>query len=82
MSNSYARIMGLEEAQKAETFRVDVFERLGEMGEIVGSRKLVAKPNWMPMPFVIHDDHDHHYSFEILRTWDSGRSHSVLSMSV
>lgn len=45
MSNSYARIMGLEEAQSAETFRAGVFERLGEMGEVVGSRKVVVKPD-------------------------------------
>ena len=34
----YTRIMGLEEAQKAETFRAGELERLGEMGEVVGSR--------------------------------------------
>ena len=69
MSNSYARIMGLKEAQKAETFRAGVFERLGEMGEVVGSRKVVAKPDWMPMPFVVENDHDHHYLLEALKTW-------------
>ena len=69
MSNSYARIMGLEEAQKAETFRAGVFERLGEMGEVVGSRKVVAKPDWMSIPFVVDNDHDHHYLLEALKTW-------------
>ena len=69
MSNSYARIMGLEEAQKAETFRAGVFERLEEMGEVVGSRKVVAKPDWMPMPFVVENDHDHYYLLDTLKTW-------------
>lgn len=67
--SSYARIMGLEEAQKPETFRAGVFERLGEMGEVVGSRKVVAKPDWMSMPFVVETDHDHHYLLEILKSW-------------
>ena len=66
---SYARIMGLEEAQNAETFRAGVFERLGEIGEAVGSRKVVAKPDWMSMPFVVDTDHDHHYLLETLRSW-------------
>ena len=68
MSNSYARIMGLEEAQKAETFRAGVFERLGEMGEVVGSRKVVAKPDWTAIPFIVENDHDHHYLLETLKT--------------
>lgn len=66
---SYARIMGLEEAQNAETFRAGVFERLGEMGENVGSRRLVAKPDWTSLPFVVETDHDHHYLLETLKTW-------------
>ena len=74
MSNSYARIMGLEEAQKAETFQTGVFERLGEMGEVVGSRKLVAKPDWMSIPFVVDNDHDHHYLLEALKTWGNWKA--------
>ena len=74
MSNSYARIMGLEEAQKAETFRAGVFERLGEMGEVIGSRKVVAKPDWMSIPFVVDNDHDHHYLLEVLRTWGNWKA--------
>lgn len=67
--NSYARIMGLEEAQNAETFRAGVFERLGEMGESIGSRRLVAKPDWTSMPLVVESDHDHHYLLETLKAW-------------
>ena len=74
MSNSYARIMGLEEAQSAETFRAGVFERLGEMGEVVGSRKVVVKPDWMSIPFVVDNDHDHHYLLEALRTWGNWKA--------
>lgn len=69
MSNFYARVMGLEEAQKAETFRAGVLERLEEMGEVIGSRKLVAKPEWLAMPFVVENDHDHHCLLETLKTW-------------
>ena len=50
--------MGLEEAQKAETFRAGELERFGEMGEVVGSRKLVAMAEWLPIPFVVENDHD------------------------
>ena len=74
MSNSYARIMGLGEAQKAETFRAGVFERLREMGEVVGSRKVVAKPDWMSIPFVVDNDHDHHYLLEALKTWGNWKT--------
>ena len=74
MSNSYARIMGLEEAQKAETFRAGVFERLKEMSEVVGSRKVVAKPDWMSIPFVVDNDHDHHYLLEALKTWGNWKA--------
>ena len=42
-TNFYARVMRLEEAQKAETFRAGVLERLGEMGEVVGSKKIGRK---------------------------------------
>lgn len=69
MNRAYARIMGLEEAQKAETFRAGVLERLVEMGEVVGSRKLVAKPEWLLTPFMVEDDHDHHFLLEALKTW-------------
>lgn len=68
-SNSYARIMGLEEAQLAETFRAGVFERLAEMGEVVRSRRLVAKPDWMALSFVVESDHDHHFLLETLKAW-------------
>lgn len=68
-SNSYARIMGLEEAQQAATFRAGVFERLVEMGEAVRSRRLVAKPDWISLPFVVESDHDHHYLLETLKAW-------------
>ena len=74
MSNAYARIMGLEEAQKAETFRTGVFERFEEMGEVVGSRKVVAKPDWMSIPFVVDNDHDHHYLLEALKTWGNWKA--------
>ena len=65
----YARIMGLEEAQKAETFRAGVLERLGEMGEVVGLRKLVARAEGVSIPFVVENDHDHHYLLETVKTW-------------
>lgn len=68
-SGPYARIMGLEEAQKVEIFRAGVFERLREMGEIVGSRKLVAKPDFLYMPFVVETDHDHYSLLETLKAW-------------
>ncbi len=67
--NSYARIMGFGEAHDANTFRAGVYERLGEMGEVIGSRKLVARPDWMAMAFVVESEHDHHFLFEILKAW-------------
>lgn len=53
--------MGLEEAQKAETFRAGVLERLRGMGEVVGTRVVVAKAEWLAVPFVVENDHDHCY---------------------
>ena len=70
---SYARIMGFGEAHDANTFRAGVFERLGEMGEVVGSRKLVARPDWMAMAFVVESEHDHHFLLGILKAWGESK---------
>ncbi len=70
----YARIMGLEEAQEAETFRAGVLERLGEMGEVVGPRKLVARAEWLSIPFVVENDHDHHHLPETVKAWGGWRA--------
>ena len=61
--------MGLEEAQNFETFRAGVLERLREMGEVVGTRKLVAKAEWLAVPFVVENEHDHYYLIQQLRAW-------------
>ncbi len=66
--------MGLGEAQEAATFRAGVLERLGEMGEVVGSRKLVARAEWLSIPFVVENDHDHHYLLETVKAWGGWRA--------
>ncbi len=65
--------MGFGEAHDANTFRAGVFERLGEMGEVIGSRKLVARPDWMAIAFVVESEHDHHFLLGILKAWGESK---------
>lgn len=74
----YSRIMGLEEAQSADTFRAGVFERLGEMGEVAGSRRLVAKAEWLGVPFVVDNEHDHHYLMQTLNNLGKSKAQTCL----
>ena len=73
MNQFYARIMGLQEAQGFETFDAGVLERLREMGEIVGTRKLVAKAEGLAVPFVVDNDNDHHFLIQQLRARGTGK---------
>lgn len=66
--------MGLQEARNAESFCAGVLERLREMGEVIGSKILVAKPEELHIPFVVEDYHDYYYllgTLKILGEWKS-----------
>lgn len=74
----YGRIMGLEEAQSADTFCAGVLERIREMGEVVGSKKLIARAEWLAIPFVVENEHDHHFLMQTLKNLGESKAQTCL----
>lgn len=68
-SRSAGRIMGLAEAQGFVKFRAGTLEKLEAIGERIGSRGLVAKLEWLPVPFLVQNSHDHYFLLKAVKTW-------------
>ncbi|KAM0804914.1 hypothetical protein BDR22DRAFT_959496 [Usnea florida] len=62
-------IMGLAEAQDAETFRTGVRGRLQSLGEQVGMRRVIAGIPWIPVSLFVDTDEDHYHMLRIIRYW-------------
>ena len=62
-------IMGLPEAQNAVTFRAGVCARLESQGEQVGSREIIARPSWLPVPVYADTNEDHHLLLLVIKGW-------------
>ena len=71
--------MGLPEAQVFVNFRNGALERLEEIGERIGSRKLVAKFEMLPTPFLVQNSHDHYFMLALLSHGQSGRTQACAS---
>lgn len=69
--------MGLAEAQDLVNFRAGTLERLEAIGERIGSRRLVADLEWLPVPFLVQNSHDHHYLLETVKTWAEWKKRSL-----
>ena len=52
------------------------------MGELVGLRELVARAEWLPISFVVENDHDHHYPLEAGKTWGEWKLLSLCIVSI
>ena len=76
-SQSVGRIMGLPEAQAYVNFRDGALERLEEIGERIGSRKLVAKFELLPTPFLVQNSHDHYFMLAFVKSWAEWKSPSL-----
>ena len=76
-SQSAGRIMGLPEAQVFENFRDGALERLEEIGERIGSRKLVAKFELLPTSFLVQNSHDHYFMLAFIKSWAEWKSPSL-----
>ena len=74
---SAGRIMGLAEAQDFANFRAGTLERLEAIGERIGSRRLVAKLEWLPAPVLMQNSHDHHFLLEAIKTWPEWKRPSL-----
>ena len=76
-SQSAGRIMGLPEAQVYVNFRDGALERLEGIGERIGSRKLVAKFEMLPTPFLVQNSHDHYFMLAFVKSWAEWKSPSL-----
>ena len=74
---SAGRTMGLPEAQVFTNFRNGALERLEEIGERIGSRKLVAKFEMLPTPFLVQNSHDHYFMLAFIKSWAEWKSPSL-----
>lgn len=69
--------MGLPEAQVYVNFRDGALERLEGIGERIGSRKLVAKFEMLPTPFLVQNSHDHYFMLAFVKSWAEWKSPSL-----
>lgn len=76
-NRSAGRIMGLAEAQDFANFRAGTLERLEAIGERIGSRRLVAKLEWLPVPVLMQNSHDHHFLLEAIKIWSEWKKPSL-----
>lgn len=73
-SRSAGRIMGLAEAQNFVNFQAGTLERLKDIGERIGTRRLVTKLKLLPVPVLVRNSHDHHFLLEAVKTWAEWQS--------
>ena len=76
-SQSAGRIMGLPEGQGFVSFRNGALERLEEIGERIGSRKLVATFEMLPTSFLVQNSHDHYFMLAFVKSWAEWKSPSL-----
>lgn len=65
--------MGMKEGRDAATFRAAVFGRLELLGEPIGTKKIVAKLDWVRSPIFVDTDDYYHLLLSVIKTWPGWR---------